>query len=259
MRTLLVGLGRIGMVGFGDPRVETHLNSLTCAGGFDLAAAVDPNPSARAEFQSRTGLPVYENAIDALKIEQPAVVVVASPAETHRDIVCLAASAPSVKGILCEKPMSTSVEHCTEMIEACKDKVLVIGHQRRYCNRHIKTAEFIKSGILGQISAARAFYYGDALNNGTHAADLCRMFVGDATPYSIEKVEHEFGIYVGMKHGFVNIWSKGELEPGYLRAMYGDLKDCILHPGMVPRCSGEDGREAVRVALASEEASSDRT
>jgi predicted dehydrogenase len=57
------------------------------------------------------------------------------------------------KHVLCEKPMSQSVEEAREIVAAVKTsgKLFMVGHNQRLAPAHIKAKEIIKSGALGKI------------------------------------------------------------------------------------------------------------
>ena len=57
------------------------------------------------------------------------------------------------KHVLCEKPMSITLEKAEEIILAWKDsgKVLMIDYNQRLANAHKKAREIIKSGELGKV------------------------------------------------------------------------------------------------------------
>lgn len=256
---LLVGLGRIGWRGFpSHPAAETHYATITSHPRLKLVGGVDTNDDTRREFQEATASTlVYPDLPTALRDSAPQIVVVSTPPSVHREHVILSALAPSVRGILCEKPMAESVDDCSAMAVECyrKDKALVIGHQRRYEQNHILLRAFLKSGVLGQPVGGRCTFPGpDWLNNGSHAADTMRMMMGDA-PFSLRMGADNTRVFqatVACRNGNVMLESYNRLAPGYLRAMYDDLIECI-ETGKKPDCSADDGLEAVRAALAAEE------
>ena len=254
-RAILCGLGRIGWRGFeSNGALPTHGSTLEDMSGLRvcIVAGVDIDPVARHHFQTATHRHVYETLTAALAAESPSIVVIATPPETHADLVCEAAACRSVKGIVCEKPMADTVADCRRMIDACAGKALLVAHQRRYEQRHRLLRAFLKSETLGKSLGAVAWFNGGFLNNGTHAADTIRFLVGDDTMSRLFE-SRGFGVRVACQYGMVELRSDGDLEPGYLKAMYEDLLDC-METGHTPECSGEDGLEAVRLALAAKEA-----
>ena len=261
-RALLVGLGAIGWRGSQPdaPRSncaanETHYHTMKHHPQIEFAGGVDVDDAARREFQQATAALVYPDLATALSEAKPAIVIIATPPETHRALVLEAASCPSVKGILCEKPLAPTIVECQSMVGACNavSIPLVVGHQRRYEQRHRLLRAFLKSEALGKPVAGACYFSGTYLNNGTHAADVMRFLLGDG-PWSIyQKAGEVFNAWVSTEHGAITLSSRGNLEPGYMKAMYDNLLEC-MDTGHTPECSGEDGLEAVRLALAAEEA-----
>ena len=258
-RALLVGLGAIGWRWSqpGAPRSnnaanETHYHTMKHHPQIDFAGGVDVDDAARREFQQATSALVYSDLAAALTDAQPAIVTIATPPSSHADLVCQVAAFESVKGIICEKPMAESVADCRRMLDACRGKTLIIGHQRRYEQRHRLLRAFLRSDALGQIMAGVCTFPGDYLNNGTHAADILRFLVGDDKPHFLER-DNDFTVRIACEHGVIRLSSYGNLEPGYMRVMYDDALDCVEN-GHTPECSGEDGLEAVRLALSAKEA-----
>jgi predicted dehydrogenase len=256
----LVGLGRIGWRGFeSNGAIPTHGSTLAEMHGhhIQLVAGIDTDADARRQFQQDTHRYVYESLGEALHDRQPSIVVIATPAETHCELVQQAASFASVRGILCEKPMAPTIADCRDMLKACEKRnvTLLIGHQRRYERNHLLAAHFIRSGALGEPIAGSAIFpaRGGYLNNGSHAADGLNMLLGGSVPISIRQSDDDtFSLTCICKNGRFTIDSYGKLHIGYMRSMYEDLLECI-DTGMEPKCSGDDGMEAVRIALMAQE------
>lgn len=241
----LIGLGRVGWTGFPKaPSLETHYQAIKAHPQLSLVAGCDTHPDARRAFQEIAGVPVYESA-DLLPPSD--IAVVAAPASMHQAVLLSVAS--KVRGVICEKPLAPTLQGCGEIVKAFKDIPLVVGHQRRYEQRHIMLRAFLQSGMLGEPHAATCFFSGDILENGTHAADTLRFLVGDDVAASIMQTGAEsFKIIVSCKRGSVSMESRADLEPGYLHAMYDNLIGCI-EGREHPICSAEDGMEAVRHAV----------
>lgn len=258
-RALIIGLGKIGWRGWPqNPSVETHYAQLSQHSAIDVVGGVDTDDATRNAFQEATGLHVYPDIDTAIRDSAASIVVVATPPSNHLASVTAAAQYNSVRGIICEKPMAQTVDECSEMAVSCyrKGKVLIIGHQRRYEQSHRLLRAFLKSEVLGPVVGGRCTFPGeDWLNNGTHAADTMRMLVGDALPYTIRMGKENTRVFqatVACRNGNVMLESYGKLVPGYLRAMYDDLLEC-MDTDKRPECSGQDGMEAVRATLHAKE------
>ena len=255
MRLLLVGLGKIAWRGFGKPGIETHLQAILPNGAFELVGGVDPDGEARVAFMERTGVNVMPDLRVGLEATHPETVVICSPQRFHHEQVLQAADFPTVRGILVEKPMAETVSDCQDMIRACQDHVLLVAHQRRYEARHRAMRDYLRNGGVGEVRAASAVFSGDYLNNGTHAADACRLLVGDDVPWSLHqnRAGTDFSVSVSGDLGMVSLSSYGKLAPGYMTEMYLDFAHALQRRDHEVACTGEDGMEAVRHALFAQE------
>ena len=252
-RVAIIGLGRVAWRGWGVSGLETHADGVHSCPNTWLSTACDADEGVRAEFSGEyPGVPVVREA--QIAAEHADIVSICTPADTHAAIIEQIVEVPTVKAIICEKPLGTTVAEAERIVKLCRNRVLIVGHQRRYETAHRAIQRFVDGGALGHILAAKAWFSGGYLNNGTHAADICRFLVGDSIPWSIERREEDgFGVMVAGENGNVFLSSYGRLKPGYMTAMYADAVGCIKDIGRVPQCSGDDGVEAVRHALFAEE------
>ena len=122
-------------------------------------------------------------------------VIVATPDRLHEQQVIACAKAG--KHVLLEKPMSTSVESCQRMIDACQSNnvVLALAYHLRWHDGHRKIQQMVKERKLGRIRHMRihwTFSAPDGSNwrgspeagrwwalaaNGTHCVDQVRWFL----------------------------------------------------------------------------------
>lgn len=128
-------------------------------------------------------------------------VIVCTPPDSHETITVAALLAG--KHVLCEKPLARSVEEGQRMAAAAKKagKILKCGFNHRHHPAVKLAKEYFDRGDLGQPSFARARYGicgrpgyekewradpnvaagGHFLEQGIHAIDLFRWFLGDLT------------------------------------------------------------------------------
>ena len=96
-----------------------------------ISGCVEPFPdkcSCIEEVKSRN-IPVYETLWDFYSARKAEFAVIASPIQYHCEQVCLALEQGS--HVLCEKPISATVQEAKTMIEAKNrsNRVLVVGFQ----------------------------------------------------------------------------------------------------------------------------------
>ena len=137
----LLGAGRIGQV---------HGRNIAASGRAKLVALADPDRAAAERLASATGAALRDpDAI--LKATDVDAVLIATPTDTHADLIEAAAAAG--KAILCEKPVSLSVER----IETCLAAVaragvpLMIGFHRRYDPNFASLERRLRAGEIGDI------------------------------------------------------------------------------------------------------------
>lgn len=258
MRTLLIGMGRIGFSGFGDAGIETHYEQILAHRSLKLAGTCDSDNRYRfgpyGEAIVPGTFPYFIDFKTALRELMPELVIVATPSDTHREICSFAGQKPYVKGILCEKPLASTVADCEAIVEACGEKALLVGHQRRYEESHQAIRDLVQDETFGRVESIRVIYGGDILNIGTHAVDTAN-FIAPHVPHTIINGDtpRTFITRVTTEHGHMELSSYNHYTPGYLCNMYEDLIYCA-ETGALPVSNGQTATDAVKGALALERA-----
>lgn len=189
----------VGIIGAGGVSVFHYTGYV--AGGATVVAIADANPLALAKRQREWDIPkgyaTYEELLADPSIE---AVSVCLPNALHHPVTLAAARAG--KHVLCEKPLSLSLEKAREMIEVCREAgvVLQTGHHLRSDSAAHRAKDLIDSGVLGRLTFMRlrqAHDWGGSktvrgvfgslahsgggtlLDNGCHMMDLARYFGGE--------------------------------------------------------------------------------
>ena len=92
----------------------------------------------------------YDNYDRMLEEVQPDLLCVATRQTMHADQIEAAVQA-GVRGILCDKPLATSLSEMDRIVAACKTVPLVFGLDRRWTNAYLHIREAIASGIVGPV------------------------------------------------------------------------------------------------------------
>jgi len=123
--------------------------------------------------------------------------VIVTPDPLHMEMAC--AFMKAGKDVLCEKPMTLSVEECTEMMRVEKEtgRKLMIGQVCRFTPAFRKAKELVASGAIGELFFVESEYahnYDHAkgrdnwrmhpdrdgfIGGACHAVDLLRWIAGD--------------------------------------------------------------------------------
>ncbi|MEM7134016.1 MAG: Gfo/Idh/MocA family oxidoreductase [Chloroflexota bacterium] len=157
---------------------------------YDLVATCDINPDAFERFFERSQVErgtinEYTDYREMFVKENLDVVSVATPDHLHADPVCDAAEA-GIKGILCEKPLCTTVQDADRMVETVErtGTHLAIDHTRSWIPSYQAVRQAIRDGEIGGLTRIIAHMGGRRsmlFRNGTHLIDAVCYFA-DAEP-----------------------------------------------------------------------------
>ena len=152
----LIGCGRIGSLLEEDP---LRGKPCTHAGGFDslssakLVAGCDIDPVRLTQFGNRWGVDhLYTDYKEMFRREDLDIVCIATWTHLHASMA-LDAARSGIKGIFCEKPLTTDLAQGRKLVKYCDQKKipLVINHERRWDNHYQKARNLIKSGKVGEV------------------------------------------------------------------------------------------------------------
>ncbi|ULR47405.1 inositol 2-dehydrogenase [Rhizobium sp. K102] len=137
----VIGAGRIGKV---------HATTIAANPNAKLAYVADAFKASAEELAARTGAEVAE-AEDVINSSNVDAILIATPTPSHADLIEAAARAG--KAILCEKPVSLSVERintCLEVVEKNRS-TLMIGFNRRFDPNFASVEARLRRGDVGAI------------------------------------------------------------------------------------------------------------
>ncbi|MGE0456272.1 MAG: Gfo/Idh/MocA family protein [Vicinamibacteria bacterium] len=167
---VLIGAGRMG---------RSHGQALLRQ-GLAVGAVCDTNADNLAQAGDELSVSRAHRYSDSERLFQeiagPGLVVVATTADGHCDLVCRAAEA-GARLVLCEKPMAPSVRECDRMLEVCESRGtrLAINHQMRFMPQYALVKEELCSGRFGRLASMGvvAGCFGVAMN-GSHYVEAFR-------------------------------------------------------------------------------------
>jgi predicted dehydrogenase len=144
---------RYGIVGTGHMARE-HVRNLALIPGSEVVALADPEPSSRKKTLEYVGrpLPEYSNHIELLRGTDIDALIIASPNDTHADILIdVFAERPELP-ILVEKPACTTFEDARRLEEAAQGRTapLWVAMEYRYMAPLTELRRMMQSGDLGQ-------------------------------------------------------------------------------------------------------------
>ncbi len=194
LRVALIGTGRVGYQFSFSALPDNHAEAVVAHERLQLVAGVNRGREKLHAFGQRFGIDAlfndYRQMLDTVR---PDIVIVATHPELHCDMVQQCAAAPSVRAIICEKPMALSVGECDRMIAACeRERVLLqVNHNRRWHPEWQLAAKLLADGAIGELNhitchmdgckpqpSWRSQNEGPLLHDYTHYFDLMDLYGG---------------------------------------------------------------------------------
>ena len=172
-KAAIVGCGSIG---------QAHMQGYERLDNVDVVAVVDPLEPARKMYMDQYGIPSgYATVEEMLEKSEPDIVSVCVWHLLHDTVTAEVAIGPSVKGIICEKPMAIGMGRADAMVDVCEanDVKLAISHQRRFTPGWEKARALIEDGAIGIPLRADLRVKEGLANWGTHSIDGARYILGD--------------------------------------------------------------------------------
>lgn len=223
IRTLIIGLGRIGKI---------HLGNLQAIDEVEIVGICDPTDEAKV-FSNKAGLTFYQKDFTDVAGEvQADAIVICSPTDTHAKYVSIAAK----KGIdvFCEKPLDLSLEKVKQVLKTVNESKikLMLGFNRRFDSEFQSVKEKIVKGHIGDI----------------HTIKITSR---DPSPPPINYIKSSGGMFLDMTiHDFdmiryltnkkiVEVYAKGDALVNPEIAKAGDIDTAIIN------LTFEDGSMAV--------------
>lgn len=144
---------RVGIIGTGWI-AEAHVDAYLRCPDVEIVAAADIVPGKAEDFCERMGLSnvkCYESHKQLLESEKLDVVSVCTYNRTHAE--CTVDALHAGVNVLCEKPMSVTLEEAVDMCRAEKQsgKLLSIGFQPRLDGNMKMIKKIVESGELGRV------------------------------------------------------------------------------------------------------------
>ncbi|TAM59848.1 Gfo/Idh/MocA family oxidoreductase [bacterium] len=186
---------RFGIVGTGAiaKAYESAFAGLECA---RIVAACDADAAAVEEFARRLGCAAYTSYEHMAEDGALDAVVVCTPPWTHEAVSTYFLRRGSA--VLCEKPLATSVSSALRMLQAAEwnGSLFTMASKFRYVDDVRRARELALDGTIGEVVLIENAFTGRVdmssrwnsdparsgggvlIDNGTHAVDILRYFLG---------------------------------------------------------------------------------
>ena len=195
---------KVAIIGCGSITEYRHAPEYANNPHAEIAAFYDPNRERALYMASKFGGRAATDLEEILEDERIDAISDCSTNEMHHIITSSALR--HGKHVLCEKPMSITLEGAEQVIQAFREsgKILMIDHNQRLTKAHRKVREIIRSGEFGRVltfktnfghkgpeywsankSASTWFFkkdrsaFGVAGDLGIHKLDLIRYLLDD--------------------------------------------------------------------------------
>lgn len=184
-RAALVGCGRMGTGESDYPPglgLRSHAGALRACPDTVLAGACDPSPEALARCRELFHVPAgFARLEEMLAAVEPEIVCVATPDATHGDVLRTVLSAPSVRAVLTEKPLTLDSAEGAQLVALAAERgtLLAVNYSRRFAPPIRRAKEWLRSSGAGPLQAVTGYYTKGLLRNGSHWLDLARFLVGE--------------------------------------------------------------------------------
>jgi predicted dehydrogenase len=266
-RTAIIGLSWIATdppTPASDPVLGTsvpysHAAALAAIPGIEVVGGCDISPAMRDQFIERwgghwPGAKVYTDYAEMLAAEKPDLVTIATPDFLHADPFVKSVEA-GAKGIFCEKPLATSLDDATRMVEAARrhGTIVNIDFTRRWVPQYVASRVQVDNGRLGRLSQIIIEIGGERAmlwRNHPHAIDLMAYYADSDPDWVIGELEPGYEHYGTEYKGDGGKTTSTEPAANYyvafkngVRGYLTGMKDTM--PGLVVTLRGPNGRLVV--------------
>jgi predicted dehydrogenase len=197
MRFGLIGAGCIGGL---------RAQALAKVPGAKLIAVTDVDQQRAAQVGAPAKARVRKDVAELISSNQVDAVIVSTPPQFHEEAALAALAAG--KHVLCEKPLSNSLDACRRMVEAAQKsgKTLTTGFNHRYFPAIRFLKRTLADGVIGKLDHIRAFAGHEGLSQFRAAWEYDKDVIGggalmdvgihliDLAAYVLGDVREVFGL-----------------------------------------------------------------
>lgn len=187
---------KVGIIGCGSIAKLRHAPEYKANPYVSEIVFYDRNPERAKELANMFGGSVANTVEELLADSTIDIISDCSSNEYHH--IFSTNALLSGKHVLCEKPISLTIEHANEIIEAQKEsgKKLMVDHNQRFTRAHQKAKEILESEELGKVLTFRTTFghsgpehWGVNKTNSTWFFKKDRSVLGVAGDLGIHKID----------------------------------------------------------------------
>lgn len=150
----------------------------------EIVAVFDHGAETRADFVRCWGdMPAYADYARMLQEVQPDLLCIATRQTMHVAQIEQAVAA-GVRGILCDKPLATTLAEADRIGQLCQAQGVPLAFclDRRWQQPYRELQQRIADGIVGTVTSVLAYGSPNLINHGCHWYDTALLLVGDPEP-----------------------------------------------------------------------------
>lgn len=172
----------------GDPNVVlSHAKAFSNHHNFELIGGVDPDAAACARFSGRYSAWSGGDLVEGLSYLKPEVVVIASPTQYHAEAVRLALHHAKPRLILCEKPLTYTLEEAETIVAECRTAgcKLYVNYLRRVEPGVMEVKRRLQDGRIALPIKGVLWFSKGLMHNGSHFSNLLEFWLGPVLSFKI--------------------------------------------------------------------------
>lgn len=212
-RAAIIGCGKIGSEFADDPKIKdvyTHAGAYEYCPNTELVAVCDKEREKTDRCKYRWHISQgYTDYLEMLSDNEPDIVSVCTPDQTHFEVIRTILNLSKVKAIFAEKPLAMNVNDAEYLVNLAEKKgvILAVNYSRRYSEKLFEIKKYLHSKSFGDIQTINGYYTKGTLHSGTHWFDLARFLIGEyarVKGFDNKKEKNEdptFDVYAEFKNG----------------------------------------------------------
>ena len=217
IKAFIVGLGQIGMM-YDElcPKENyyiSHAKALRDHKDFEIVGAVEPDIAKRNIFIKCFCKNVFSSIYQNWDYLNPDLLIISSPTETHLEVLEESLKCSSIKTILCEKPLSNSVDEAKKMVKLCdSNKIkLFINYVRRADPACLKIREMIANKKIEMPIKGFCWYTKGLKHIGSHFIDLLSFWLGEIEDFKLINCSNKSDLKDDLVPEFMINFQKGSI------------------------------------------------
>ncbi len=188
---ILVGLGNIGInYDISNSNVQTHAKALINHKRYNLLCGVDNSYLARKKFQKKYKISTY-SSLHKVPFKKIDFVTVATPTNTHYEIIKKVKFRYPKAFILLEKPISYNMKEAKKILKIYSKNKLFVNYHRLY-----EPSSFLIKKIIEKYKKKfnlpikiKVIYTKNIIHNCSHFFNLLKFWLGDILDSKVLKIK----------------------------------------------------------------------